>query len=444
VQVFTFAILILAANTSYQGFPRLAAIMAEDGFFPRQFSNLGDRLVFSNGVLVLALLATALILAFSANVNSLIHLYVLGVFTAFTISQAGMVRHWYRHQGPGWHGRALLNGIGGAATGLVGVIVIVTKFTEGAWAVVVAIPLLVLMFLAIGRHYSLVSRRLRRGASAVLALPVRSRTVLLYVERLDPSTRTALWYAQTIANGDLHAIHVPFEGSDPGIKPRFFRVARGNPHLEVLTSGQRPLDAVLDYVWQLPHGESDFVTVIIPEMFGRPSLLTALIHQTTFSLKLRLLSEPGLVVTDVPRVLEKQQQFVEPKRASCIVPVSGVTAASLRAVRYAETLGLVDTHALFLAFDESDAREMRSDWERHGIAMPLEIVEATHRDLGRPLLARLRQITADPDAVAVVVMPELVVRGVDRLLHNQRAFYLKRLLLFEPNVVLASVPYQFL
>jgi hypothetical protein len=268
--------------------------------------------------------------------------------------------------------------------------------------------------------------------------------VLVYVERLDASTRMALWYAQTIADGNLHAIHVPFEGSDPGIKPRFYRVAQGNPHLEVLTSGQRPLDAVLDYVWELPHSESEFVTVVIPEMFERPSLFSAFMHHTTFSLKLRLLSEPGLVVTGVPRVLDAQRQFVEPKKASCIVPVSGVTAASLRAVRYAETLGFAETQALFLASDKADAEEMLFDWESHGIAMPLQIVQATHRDLGRPLLACLRQITADPDAVAVVVMPELIVRGVDRLLHNQRALYLKRLLIFEPNVILASVPYQFL
>src|SRR4029077_18358103 len=102
VQIFTFAILILAANTSYQGFPRLAAIMARDGFFPRQFSNLGDRVGFSNGVLVLAATATALFLVFSADVNSLIHLYVLGVFTAFTLSQAGMVKHWFRTRAPRW------------------------------------------------------------------------------------------------------------------------------------------------------------------------------------------------------------------------------------------------------------------------------------------------------------------------------------------------------
>jgi hypothetical protein len=196
-------------------------------------------------------------------------------------------------------------------------------------------------------------------------------------------------------------------------------------------------------VWELPHGESDFVTVVIPELFQHQSLYTAFMHRTTFSLKLRLLSEPGVVVTDVPRVLDKQREFAEPTRASCIVPVSGVTAASLRAVRYAETLGLADTRAMFLAFDDADREAMLDDWHSHGISMPLEIVEATHRDLGRPLLARIRQITVQPDAVAVVVMPELIVRGVDRMLHNQRALYLKRLLLFEPNVILASVPYQF-
>ena len=445
VQVFTFAILILAANTSYQGFPRLAAIMARDGFFPRQFSNLGDRLVFSNGILVLATISTVLILVFQANVNSLLHLYVLGVFTAFTLSQAGMVKHWFRVREPGWRRSALINGIGGAATGLVGVIVIVTKFTEGAWAVVVAIPLLVLLFHAIHRHYEIVGRRLRRGATAVLSQPVRNQTVLLYVERLDPATRTALWYAQTIATAELQAIHVPFEGSDPGIKARFFHIATGNPHLEVLPGQDDPIDAVLDHIWSLPHSDANLITVVIPELFQRPSLLSAFLGRRTFSLKQRLLVEPGLVITDVPRLLNtKSHDLPEPKRAACIVPVAGITAVSLRAVRYAQTLPLPDTHALFIASDKADATKMKSDWQRHRIDMPLEIIEATHRDLGRPLLTQIRKITADSETVAVVVMPELVVRGVDRLLHNQRALYLKRLLIFEPQVILASVPYQLL
>src|SRR4029079_3226325 len=146
VQTLTLAVLVLAANTSYQGFPRLAALLARDRFFARQFTNLGDRLVFSNGIIVLTAIAMSLLWAYNASVDSLIHLYVIGVFTAFTLSQAGMVRYWRRTLAPGWLRSMLVNGVGATATGLVATIVIITKFTEGAWLVIVAIPLLVLMF----------------------------------------------------------------------------------------------------------------------------------------------------------------------------------------------------------------------------------------------------------------------------------------------------------
>src|SRR4029079_2270595 len=138
VQGFTLAILILAANSSYQGFPRLAALLARDRFFPRQFVNLGDRLVYSNGIILVAGLASALIVIFAANVDSLLHLYVLGVFTAFTISQTGMVRYWRRTRDRGWQWRAAVNGAGAATTLVVTLVVIQTKFTQGAWAVMVA------------------------------------------------------------------------------------------------------------------------------------------------------------------------------------------------------------------------------------------------------------------------------------------------------------------
>ena len=124
VQGLTLLVLILAANTSFQGFPRLSALLAHDNFAPRQFTNLGDRLVFSNGMLVLAAAAAALLAIYKANTNSLIHLYVIGVFTAFTLSQAGMVRYWLRTRTPGWRGRALVNTVGASATGLVTAIVV--------------------------------------------------------------------------------------------------------------------------------------------------------------------------------------------------------------------------------------------------------------------------------------------------------------------------------
>jgi amino acid transporter len=445
VQGFTLAILILAANTSYQGFPRLAALLARDGYFPRQFVNLGDRLVFSNGMLILAGLAAVLIIAFRANVNSLIHLYVIGVFTAFTLAQAGMVRYWHRTREAGWQRRALMNGLGSATTLVVTAIVIWTKFASGAWMVILLMPVMIATFYAIHRHYRTVTRRLGAKSRAVLAWPKPTNKVVLYVERLDAATREAFWYARTVANGPLRAIHVPFPGSDPGIRPRFFGWSEGQPHLEVLSAEEEPLDAVLDYVWGFPVGEGDFVTVVVPELFRRPSLVSAVMRRSTFSLKRGLLHEPGIVVTDVPKLASATNgTWTQPKRAACVVPVAGVHAASLRALIYARSLPFEEKTAVFFAYDEEEERRIRREWERFPMPLPLEVVDAPYRDLGKPMLTYLRRITADPEAVAVVVMPELIVRGVDRLLHNQRALYMKRLLLFEPRVILTSVPYQLL
>jgi hypothetical protein len=202
---------------------------------------------------------------------------------------------------------------------------------------------------------------------------------------------------------------------------------------------------VLEYVWTFPHGEGDFVTVVIPELFRTPSLVSAVMHRSTFGLKLRLLREPGAVITDVPRLAGSSNGSpVEPKRAVGVVPVSGVNAVSLRALIYARSLGLDDTRAVFFSFEDEDARQIERDWEKFPTGIPLDVVDSPYRDVGKPLLTHLRQITADPETVAVVVMPELVVRGVDRVLHHQRSLYIKRILLFEPGVILASVPYQLL
>ena len=442
IQAFTLAILVLAANTSYQGFPRLAALLARDGFLPRQFVNLGDRLAYSNGIIVLTAAAAGLVLAFRANVNSLIHLYVIGVFTAFTLAQAGMVRYWLRTRRPGWRWSAVLNGVGAATTLVVTVIVIATKFLAGAWMVIIAIPVMIVVFYGVRRHYRAVARRLRAKAHAVLARREIENTVLLYVERLDAATREALWYARTVSDGSFRAVHVPFPGSDPGIGPRFFRWTDGEPRLEILSAEEEePLDVMLEYVWGFPKGDSSFVTVVVPELFRKPSLLAAL-RRSTFRLKLGLLREPDIAITDVPRLAADGDDFAEPGKTTCIVPIAGVHAASLRAVLYAKALGFRDTKAVSFAFDDSHARRLEDDWLRFPTGVPLEVESAPYRDVGKPLLSYLRGITADPDAVAVVVMPELVARGTDRLLHNQRALYLKRLLLFEPRVILTSVPFQ--
>jgi amino acid transporter len=437
VQGTTLLVLVLAANTSFQGFPRLSALLARDRFAPRQVSNLGDRLVFSNGMLVLAALAAALLVIYKANTNSLIHLYVIGVFTAFTLSQAGMVRYWLRTRTPGWQGRALVNGVGAAATGLVTTIVIWTKFAEGAWLVTVAIPVLVFVMLGVRRHYARVGRRLSAGAAAVAAAPGARNRTLLVVEDLDPAAERALAFTRAIAPDGFRAIHVPRRSSDPGIGPRWFHLAGGEPLLETLDPHGGSVDAVLEQVWRLPRGESDFVTVVVPEQFRRRALAEEARHLFEFALKFRLLTEPGVVVADVPTVDEGPGD----RPLAVRIFVSGANAASMRALNWAQAVGLPDTRAVNFAFDESEAAEIRRKWLAEDARVPLEVLAAPYRDIGDPLLAYLRELTCEGREV-LVVLPELILRGWARLLHNQRALYVKRLLLVEPHVILASVPYQ--
>ncbi|HEY5057833.1 MAG TPA: APC family permease [Gaiellaceae bacterium] len=442
VQIFTFAVLILAANTSFQGFPRLSALLAHDRFIARQFTNLGDRLVFSNGVVVLAGAAALLIWIYHANVNNLIHLYVVGVFTAFTLSQAGMVRYWLRTHGDGWRWRAPINGVGALATFVVMVVVVVTKFTEGAWMVIVAVPLMIVGFYGVRRHYVRVARRLEAGAAAVVAAPPARNTTIVIVESLDPALDRALWLARGISPAGFRALHVPLPGSDPGIRPRWFHHVGGEPMLEVLDGGLGLAEAVLEQVWRLPRGESDFVTVVLPELFESESLLSQARNARELALKFRLLSEPGVIVADVPTV--RGRLGAAPQRLLVRVLVSGVNAASMRAVNYATALDVADTRAVHFAFSSQEARAIHVDWSSHAPRIPLEVDEAPYRDIGGPLLRYLHALTVDEDAVVLVLMPELVTRGLRRALHNQRALYIKRLLLFEPRVILASVPYQLL
>jgi amino acid transporter len=190
LQVFTALILILAANTAYQDFPRLASILARDGFMPSQFRNRGDRLVFSNGISVLAGLAALLVWIFDADLSKLIQLYVVGVFIALTLSQAGMVRRWWRRRTAGWQVKAAVNVVGATTTGLVFAIVVATRFTLGAWMVIAALPIVVGQFLLVARHYRTVARALDIVAPADAA--AAESEFLFLVPDLSPATRDGI------------------------------------------------------------------------------------------------------------------------------------------------------------------------------------------------------------------------------------------------------------
>jgi hypothetical protein len=284
-----------------------------------------------------------------------------------------------------------------------------------------------------------VARRLRAGAAAVASAPEARNRTLLVVESLNPATDRALAFARAISPDGLRAVHVPRHGSDPGIGPRWFHLTQGAPRLETLDPGGGAIEAVLEQVWRLPRGESDFVTVVVPEQFRRRSLAEEARHPFEFGLKLRLLTEPGVVVVDVPTVDEGPGE----RPLAVRIFVSGANATSMRAVNWAKSVGLPDTSAVNFAFDDTEAAEIRREWRVEGGGVPLEVRAAPYRDIGDPMLAYLRELTDDGFDV-LVVLPELILRGWARLLHNQRGLYVKRLLLVEPNVLLASVPYPLL
>jgi amino acid transporter len=449
LQVFTALILVLAANTAYQDFPRLSAILARDGFVPRQFQNRGDRLVFSNGILVLSGVAMLLVYLFDANLTSLIQLYVVGVFTAFTLSQSGMVRRWIRLKELGWQRSAAINAIGALATGIVLVVVAVTKFGRpphpGAWIVIAAMPVLILFFTTIHRHYDRVHRELARGR--IRYGEHGANRVLFVLTEVDAAAAEALGYVRAMRPESFTVAYVG-SGSFEDAAARWREIAPTGPEPIPAGRGNR-IDNVLRLVRAIPRQPNDFVTVVIPEMFRKRSLLQAALKPVTFRLKVRLLSEPQVVVTDVPVLAEQGRpggvdgRPLIPERIEAVVFVASVHDATIRAINYAQSLNAHRTRAIFLATEPEETPGFLDAWAERGIGIPLDIVEAPFRDLGPPLLEEVRRVTADPATVAAVVLPEfLVTRWWHRLLHNNRALYIKRNLLFEERVILSSVPYK--
>ncbi|HYJ60845.1 MAG TPA: APC family permease [Actinomycetota bacterium] len=447
LQVFTAGILILAANTAFQDFPRLSSILARDRFMPSQFRNRGDRLVFSNGVLVLSLVAIGLIWAFDANLTRLIQLYVIGVFTAFTLSQAGMVRRWRRRREPGWQRSALINGIGACTTGVVLVIVTITKFRGGAWIVIVAMPIIVVAFLATHRHYERVSRLLHLGRYRADVQP--SNTFMLLVSDLGPATLEAVAYLRAVRPEELVAYWTGPAGELEGASARWALTAPRLGELRELPGADdHLLRAVRRVVRAHPRDPDGFITLVVPEIVEGSMVSYLVRRRASLLLKAALLFEPGVVVTDVAFVPEAEglplsARPVEPERNVVLVPVPGVQDAVVRAVVYARSLRAAHTEALLMVTDPEDQEGVVAAWHEHQLDIPLVMVEAPFRELGPPLLAEIRRHTAKAGTVVTVVLPELVPRHWwEQLLHNQTALFVKRLLLFEPAVVLTSVPFH--
>ena len=314
----TTLILIMAANTAFADFPRLSALQAADGFLPRQLTYRGSRLVFSRGIALLALVASALIVVFDASVTALIPLYAIGVFLSFTLSQAGMTRRWWkcgrlapgqevRERGSslrydaGWRWKMAVNGVGAACTAIVAMVFALTKFREGAWVVVILIPALVSVFFGIHGHYLDLARRLSLedyGAPG----RVRRHRVVLCVSGVHRGTVEALLYAEALSD-DITAVHVSTDAGDAAALRRKWGLWGNGVRLVILDSPYRLLvEPLLDYVRKLAveRRPDETITIVVPQFVPRRAWHNLLHAQTAVFLRLALLFTPGVVITSVP------------------------------------------------------------------------------------------------------------------------------------------------
>ena len=324
-QASTALILFLAANTSFNAFPRLGALLAIDGYMPRQFAFRGDRLAFSYGIVLLAAIAAGLLVIFGGDTHALIPLYSIGVFVCFTLSQVGMVRHWSRHRERGWWWRAAINGFGAVLTAIVLIVVASVKFADGAWLVLILIPLLVGMMLFIKRQYDASRRELAVKPNLVFETPKREERVVIPIPGLTRAVIQAVNVARSISE-DVRAVFITDTPEDAQeIRERWDRQVPGVP-LVVVESPYRaltgPLQAyldVLDAAWP-PDKTSPITFVVLPEYVARNWWERILYNQSVKRLRSALLGRPHTVVVNVPYRREDPTLFERTPPAEAVGP----------------------------------------------------------------------------------------------------------------------------
>ncbi|MBK9715298.1 MAG: APC family permease [Kouleothrix sp.] len=306
IQVATALILVLAANTSYADFPRLSSLLSRDRFLPRQFASRGDRLVFSNGIVALGVFAALLVIVFNAREQAMLPLYAIGVFISFTLSQFGMVRHWLRSREAGWQRSVVINAVGALLTAVVFMVIIATRFMHGAWAVLVLIPILVLLFQAIHRHYSNVACQLSLEQMSRVD-PVRRHTALVLISGVHRGVIPALEFAKSIAPDNVTALYVNLDDEQTHkVETKWRQWGSGVP-LRILHSPYRSLvRPILSYIDEVDDQyDDDVLSVIMPEFIPSKWWQHLLHNQTALTIKAALLFRKGVVVISVPYHLER-------------------------------------------------------------------------------------------------------------------------------------------
>jgi amino acid transporter len=463
LQASTMLILVLAANTSYADFPRLASFHAGDHFLPRQLTRYGDRLVFSNGILALAVVSSVLVIIFKASVDALIPLYAIGVFTSFTFSQAGMTRHHITKKEEGWKIGMLINGVGAFVCGLMTIIIATVKFTSGAWVILIAIPTILAGLLRVNAHYKESAQILRDPRRRPPLDYPRQRVIIPTVDHAtaagnvgEASIRSALAYAHRVFPTEIRVVRLAALGSDYtgflGVAPLADEVR------EVALADGDPRKALLDYVRKVRRevGPGEVLNVIIPELVTDAGYRHIFRERRLQRLKARLLAEPDVVVTNLAshagyEALEPGENARRARRGPeiawrhvAVVLVAGVHNATLNGLRYARSLGADELRCLHVEADPKETVKVLADWAEAVPRLPLEVLASPYREIARPAFEWVRAILdADPHTYVTIVIPEFVVRKAwHNLLHNHTPLVLKQAFLFEPSVVVSAVPYR--
>ncbi|MDF3016711.1 MAG: hypothetical protein K0R44_1936, partial [Thermomicrobiales bacterium] len=305
IQAATLAILILAANTAYSDFPRLSYFLARDRYLPKQFTFRGDRLAYSTGIVTLGILSSLMLAGFGGETTRMIPLYAVGVFTAFTLSQGGMVMRWLRLREPGWQGGLAINIVGVVTTGVVALVVGLTNFTKGAWIVLLLIPLLIMVFRAIHRHYE------RAAGELAAQTPLKSEeiehTVIVPVAAVNRVARQTLAYARSISP-NVTAVFITDDDAEIEQMRESWKALGSDIPMVIIESPYRSLvGPLLSYLDEIDRQRpDDTLTVVLPEFIARHWWEQILHNQTALRIKAALLFRPGTVVTSVPYHLERR------------------------------------------------------------------------------------------------------------------------------------------
>jgi amino acid transporter len=451
LQLSTMLILVLAANTSFADFPRLASFHAGDAFMPRQLTKRGHKLVFSSGMIGLAGAASLIIILFRASVSSMIPLYALGVFTSFTLSQSGMAKRHLRLREKGWKHGLFLNGLGAFSTLIVTIIIAIVKFAKGAWMVVVFVPVLVFLLVRVNRIYESEEEDLLEGLGKIDKPPASRHIAVVLVDTCDEKTYHALQYALTINPQELVALHLQtIEGRGRELQERWNEA--GLPgSLQVVGCNNRPRGECLDeFLRNTARGDVQ-VSVIVPGP-ARLSFWQRAAQGASWAALLRPLREHPNVSVVVVREhgghgheLRKGRVRVSPRpHHVAVILVDRLDRSILKALRYAKGIDALDIRALHAGVDPEKAQKLAEQWSDVGniLGIPLDITECYDRDVARAVDSYIEEIETDDAEITVVIPRREYPRLVQRLLHDRTSRAIARALADEPHVDVVLVPYR--